>query len=237
MGSWQLVVGSWKKRIKPTTNYELRTTGSTSSNRGFTLLELLITIGLFSLLMGLLVVILQDAGESAALEDRRQEILDETGRAVDEISRHIQTATRVAASYTDPQTNEVTTTSATNLVLELPAYDTNGVRLIGTYDVVIIKRDPAAPDMLVIQTVPGAGSRRASQARRPMHDVTNLTFRYFAPDDDDPDLDDELVTDPDDYPSVTRVEASLESVTIEKNRTIEARFVGGGTLRNRLIGS
>jgi hypothetical protein len=184
--------------------------------------------------MGLLTTIGQDASEAAALENRRQAVLDETGRAVDEITRSVQAATRVAASYTDPATTEVTTSSATSLVLELAAYDVNGVRLAGSYDVILVKRDPNQAATLIIETVPGPGSRRAAQTRRPSRMITNLGFRYFAPDGPDADLLDEEVISPLGYPTVSRIAASLTSQTIEKNRTIEASFVGGGTLRNRL---
>src|SRR3990167_6934937 len=98
-------------------------------NQGFTLIEIMIAMGLLSLTMGLLWTIGQDAMEAASIENSRQIVLDQTGRTINEITRHIQGASRVVASYTHPDTGEITTSSSTSLVLELPAYDAAGVRL------------------------------------------------------------------------------------------------------------
>lgn len=237
MGSWQLAVGSWEEKTRLTTNYELRTTGSTPSNRGFTLIEVIVAIGLVTFLMGLLLMVSLDAGAASAIEDARAEILDETGRGIDELTRHIQTATRVATSYTDPGTGAVTTSSTTSLMLELAADDAQGTRLVGTYDTILASREAGAPNIFVIEIVPGSGSARRAERRRVAQHVTNLEFRYFTPDDSDGDLDDELLTDPATFATATRVEATLTSQSVVEDRTVEATLLGGGTLRNRLIGS
>ncbi|MEK7461091.1 MAG: prepilin-type N-terminal cleavage/methylation domain-containing protein [Patescibacteria group bacterium] len=196
--------------------------------RGFTLIELLLAISLLSFLIGLLWVIGQDASEAAMVENQRQIILDETGRTEGDITRYIQEAARVATSYTDPTTGEVSLTSPNSLVLELVSYDQSGIRLSGVMDRVVIKPDPEIPSTLIIQTIPGMGSRRANQTRRPLTTLANLDFHYFLPGDTE-------TTDPGAFSSVTRIQVNLDAQVTVKNRTVSANFVGGGKLRNHQV--
>lgn len=197
---------------------------------GFTLVELLIGIGVTVIIVFVMAAVTEDTFIALNREQERLSLLDETRRAADAASDAILAATAILPTYvsTEPATY---TTDEDTVILSLPAEDNNSTLLQGLTDVIILSREATAPETFTIRTFPAIGSRRVAGTRTPTRRLTDLTIRYFKADSDG-DNADEPIDDPLLYATASRVEVSISTQKILPHETLSERLVGGGRLRN-----
>jgi hypothetical protein len=108
---------------------------SCDSRRGFTIIEILVTMGLFVLMIAALVLLYQGYGTLFVSEQTSFWMKTSANIAVTEIEHATLQANRILASYTISGTTY--TTGPSTLVLELPSTDASGGVISGAFDHVV----------------------------------------------------------------------------------------------------
>lgn len=142
--------------------------------KGLTLIEVLVAMGIASLVgVLLLVIIVNSAGLFTQQSSKVQAGLNSNDALV-KIRSTIKDASTVAVSYTSGQTTY--TTGSTQLVLKVPSIDTSNNIIANTYDFLIFYLDQK---ILRFKTFPDAQSSKSASDQIFSTDVENLDFKYF----------------------------------------------------------
>ncbi len=139
---------------------------------GYTLIELLVTILLVTVTMGVLTMVFIMSFRVNAYESSNGQLQLGNRVAIDEMVRQIRQATTVAAG------NGSNTTSANVLVLQLASVNSSNTIIPATYDYIIFKLDATQPTKLDEIIVSAVGSSRISHTRAITNDVDTLTFAF-----------------------------------------------------------
>ncbi len=157
------------------------------NKKGFTLIEVTITVAILGMIVVLLGDMYVDGTISAEKEMRKSKLQVEAKNVLEGIDNNVKLSAKVDASYTTGS-NAVYTGSATTLILDIPAIDSsNNFIYSGSqniYDHIIYYLDPANTNnlhKLVFSDDPS--SRLYSQNGSDqiiLNDVQSLAFTYDA---------------------------------------------------------
>lgn len=202
-----------------------------SAESGFTLMEITLALGMLAIVSGIVAIVGLDGYRTLQITRVYQEIYDESLRATEVVSDLVASGQLVLPLYvsTEPQTYLTTETA---LILELPAYDGSGERLVNLVDIIVIQQNPTTTNQLEIHTFAAPGSNRPSGRRVATSHLTELEFRYFAQDGSDADLVDDELTDPAQFATADRVYVTLTTTASTNGITPTVRLSGTSRLRN-----
>jgi|FLYL01.1.fsa_nt_gi type II secretory pathway pseudopilin PulG len=187
---------------------------------GFTMIELLLGIGVLALLSAVLSAVLVTAQRSAAIERVRSDLITENRLLVDETVRNVKQARSVVTSATLFGTTY--TTDGDTLVLAIPAIDANQNLLANTYDYQVWQQ--SGTNYQFIQDGATASVRPDTPSRLFSRRVSSVTFRYY-------DQNGILLTN--NYPNTQRVEVSVTLSESVRGKSIISTMSDRATLRNR----
>ncbi len=149
----------------------MRTSRHTTS--AFTLLEVVIALALFSLMLLALVRFFISYNTSYGFERVLVSTSHSASLLMDEVTGAILPADQVLTSHTFSGVSR--TSSASTLVLELPAIDATGAVIAGSYDYIAFYTDGTS----VYEAVDAnASSSRTSRTRLLSDTIQSLTFSY-----------------------------------------------------------
>ncbi len=148
--------------------------------RGVTLMETLVVLAVMTTIMLLISQIFLSTFDVYAKQVARIEADTGTVFAARSISDLARGANAILASATIDGT--LYETSATTLVLELPAADVDGALIPASYDRIAFARHPSESDVVISATDPAPGSARFAGTRVVTRNNAALVFRYDDPD-------------------------------------------------------
>jgi prepilin-type N-terminal cleavage/methylation domain-containing protein len=151
----------------------MNTTPYTRTFRGFTLLEVVIVLFIFTIMMLALVNFFISYNTSYLYDRAMASTANSAATVVNEAQTYVLQADQVVTSHTFGST--VRTSGSGTLVLELPAYDASGNIITNTYDYVAIY----SSDGRIYRTIDAsASSARKSGTKQLTDAVPTLTFTY-----------------------------------------------------------
>lgn len=201
-----------------------------SPQNGFTLLELIVGLGITVVIVFILASVAQDTSRALDREQIRVALFDETQRAADTITATAESALAVLTNYTSTEPATYQSDSDT-IIFNLPAESADGNLISGVVDTLVISRDPASPNQVFIRTFPGAGSARVGGTKRPIQQLSSLAIHYFVPDNNSDGQDEEL-TQTALYGTASRIETIIATSHPFRGENLTIQLVGGGRLRN-----
>lgn len=141
--------------------------------RGFTLLELLIVLGIVSLMLASLVPTYLQYGRSFT---RQSALVDVSYSATSILSTFDELARQASAVKTSATVfGTLYTTGSTTLVLEIPSISVSGDVVASTYDYAVIYATSTTCYLLMS---PDASSARKGVSKKLSSVLANLTFTY-----------------------------------------------------------
>lgn len=180
--------------------------------RGYTLVELVIVIGVFVMMLSALVVLYLRFGTTFAQQSASIEVSHSASSILNAFGQLSTQASGIPASYTINGTTY--TTGSTTLVVQLPSISASGNVISGSYDYGVLTWSGTACDEVVS---PSASSARTPVSKRLSTVVQNLTFTYNAAD----------VT------QATRVNADLTTGTTVRGQAFTTHLTAVGYPRNK----
>lgn len=190
--------------------------------KGFTIAEIVIVLGLVSILSGLLIAILVQGKRIFDQNKAQTELQLEARSATDEITRNIRLSTRALSTYNSG--TDTYTASSQALILELFAIQNDGSQIPNTFDYVIYFLDSTDSTLLTEVTVANSASNRKSDTKVLARNVSNFQLSYF-------DQSGNPLTSS--YENSTRVKVELSVSKTVKNRGVTATFADQARLRNK----
>lgn len=147
------------------------------SNLGLTLIELVIAIGLFSLLSITLTAIFNQAWRSYYYQQAKTHLQGKAEQAINKIVDTSRETLTVVSTYTASDENTYTT-SDQELVLELAAIDENNQIIADQYDYFIFLRDPTNNKNLLLLVYPDEASARPEEDKVLTDRLASLAFSF-----------------------------------------------------------
>ena len=146
------------------------------NNRGITLIETMIGLAISALLVVILSYCLVIVLRLNEAQKTVSALTSSTDRGIYRISSSIQQSSQILSSAVISGTTHTTSSSA--LVLKIPAVNSSGQIISGSYDTVLYRRNPS--DLSELQEITDAetGSARFDGTHLIARFVTNLLFRY-----------------------------------------------------------
>ncbi len=182
-----------------------------SFSRGFTLVETVIVIGLFVAVLFVLFQFFVNYNATYRYEQALIETAWSGGQSINEIENFALPALGVVATHNF--TSGQRSSSATVLVLELPAIDASGNVLVGIYDHVVFYLDGST---LYRELETGVGSARHAGIKQLSERVGSLVFTY------------DNVT----YDDVTKIDVDIETQMQIPNQIVTSSLSRQIYLRN-----
>lgn len=182
-----------------------------NKNRGFTLVEIVLVLGLMALILLALTTLFINHNSVYNFQQGFIKAAGSGRTSLNELTLHIAQGYRVLASQTINGNNY--STGPTVLVLQLPSIDSNGSAINGSWDYVAFYANGAE---LWRQTQSAVGSSRSSGARLLSQSVTSMTFAY----------------DNVDFSLVKKVSIDLQTAETVKGQVITSRLAQQVVLRN-----
>lgn len=140
-----------------------------NASKGFTLIELIIVLGIFSILVFFLAYISGYHFQTYDNENAELNITNDARTALDDVDNYVRQAHRILSTYT------TYTTGNTTLIVQIPSIDSSGQIIDSTYDIVVFYRSGSN---FIRQVFPNTSSSRSSATRNLAAGVTSLTFSY-----------------------------------------------------------
>ena len=144
-------------------------------SRGFTLIEVLIVVGIATVVAALLVVIIAN---SAGLFYKQSAKLSQglgVNDALAKFRQIVKESNSIATGY-PPGSSSAYTTSATQIVLTIPSIDTLGNIIPNVFDYFVFHQDQ---DKLKLKIFPDIQSSRKSQDQILARYVNGASFHYY----------------------------------------------------------
>lgn len=155
------------------TNLNLRT----KSDRGFSLVEIIIATAVSSIVGIMLITIFVQNNQVFNVEQIKTSQGISLNNAVSEMKSSIRSASSIAASYPSPSPQY--TSSADQLVLKLPSIDVNGNIITNTFDHLVITQDSLNNKILRKILFPDVLSSQPAYNKVLMTDLFLLNFSYL----------------------------------------------------------
>jgi prepilin-type N-terminal cleavage/methylation domain-containing protein len=146
---------------------------SISSSRGFTLIETIVVVTVFTILMIGLIGIYLNFGSYLATEQKTAEVVHSASRLTSQVHDMTLQANAVAASYVFSGTTY--TSGSTTLVLELPSVNASGDIVTNAHDYVVFYATNTKAYKIVDSAI---GSARVGATIRLSDTLGSLTFTY-----------------------------------------------------------
>lgn len=147
-----------------------------SNIKGFSLIEVLITISIGAIIGSLLMAIFVQSNDVFFLERIKVAQGVNINDAVNFITEDIKSATAVTDGYPPPTPSIFSTSS--QIVLKLPALALNGDVISDEYDYIVIGPDAASPKILKETTYLSPNSKRPSKNRILTTQLSTIQFLY-----------------------------------------------------------
>lgn len=187
---------------------------------GFTIMEVLIAIGLIVLLSAVLSVIVLYTNRSAAIEQTRAKLTTENRLLVDETTRTVKEASTVLASAAVLGT--LYTTGTQVLVLQAPAVDANQNLIANMNDRMVFRRNGA--DYQFIQDGETGSVRPDIPSRIFSRQISAIAFTYY-------DVNGNVLNS--NFQNAYSVRISSTLIDTVRNQTITSTLNETATLRNK----
>lgn len=185
---------------------------------GLTLVELIVGIGLTMVVVTVLLNIFRSSYQSQAFSFIGGNLQVTARGTLDRINRQIRQSTGVI------DTLETYITSSNELILQLPAIDSNQAIINSTYDYVIYRLDPDAPTKLKEIVVANANSSRRNDTRTILANVSGVSFTFY-------NVDNEIIevslTD------AKRIRYQINSSQTKYGKSVPISYSEQATLRNK----
>lgn len=159
----------------------MRHPASFSKAAGFTLVEILVVTGLVGILMVIGVAIYLANNRFYETESGEIFSVANTRDAADKISEYGRLAAGLVSSHV--YASVTYNTGATAAVFRVPSINSSGQIITGTYDYVVIGRDPENSSRLILILDADPGSSRTERTLQLTDKLAALSFTY---DDADP---------------------------------------------------
>lgn len=187
------------------------------SSDGVTLVELLVGIGIMSIIVLIVVNLFISSGRFSSAEQLRIDVSEKAARVLSGLDETLREARAV---ITSANYSSVTyTTGDTTVVLTTPSLLADGSLSLSDTDTVIVYRDTSDPDNIALRRIIaalGTGSTRTTGSTTLVQGVKDVYFRYTT-----------------DVPTETTVvSATVTTETSVNNRPFTAAMILNATLRN-----
>jgi prepilin-type N-terminal cleavage/methylation domain-containing protein len=186
--------------------------------RGFSLLELVVVIGMIAVVTGILVRIFRASYESYGFSSANGELQLSTRGAIDRMTREMRQSVSVAAS------NGSYNTGSSAIVLQLASIQANETIIPSTYDYVIYRLDPSNPKKLQEIMVAASGSARKNDTRTILNNVDSASFTYY-------DVSGTAITSG--YTATKRIRLQIDASQTKYGKNIPVSYSEQATLRNK----
>lgn len=185
---------------------------------GFTLIELIITIGLLSVVTTVLVVLFMASYKTYSLSNASGSLQVASRGTLDRMTREIRQAVSVVAS------NDTYVTGDDEIVLQMASIDNDETIIPATYDFVVYRLDPTDPTVLQEVMIADAASARRSDTRNILNNVDSLNFTYF-------DATNSALSG--DFTTTKRVTIEVNSSQTQHGQTVPVSYSEQATVRNK----
>lgn len=140
-------------------------------SKGFTLIELIITLSLITFVITIIVTILINSSNTYTFVSQQKKITDESDFAIQSINSFIRSSKNVVSQYSYNSVNY--SLSDSTLILNLPSINNSGDIIISENDVAIFNLDNGSLRQIII---PSQSSIRPQIDKTITGDVEQLTF-------------------------------------------------------------
>lgn len=193
------------------------------NKQGFSLLELIITMAIFSLISLVLVVIFIQTYETFYIQENQTQLQVETRYSLDTINNWVKKASSVISSYTPPGETAYETSDSV-IILQVAAIDEDQNIIADTYDYLIFQADPSNPSELQQIIYADESSDRTTGTRTIAHYLNSLSFSYFDSSNN------QLIEN---FENSVFVTIELNSEEVVRGKTNKANFKTQTKLRNK----
>lgn len=148
-----------------------------TSNKGFSLFELLLAVAISVVIGGLMVRIFVQNTSFFNLQQSKVSGNIDLNNMTQIINSDLRSSVSVAIGY--PVVSPTYTSSDTVLVLKIPSIDSSKNIITNLYDYIVIAKDSQKPLILREIVYPDAGSSRASSNKVLTTGLSSVRFLYF----------------------------------------------------------
>lgn len=149
------------------------TTHVPPTQKGFTLIETIVAIGIASLLIGVLFLLFDNYNKVFKAQQTSARVLVSASQAGNELQNYARQASAVVSSYTFSGTTY--TSNSTTLVMKMPAVDSSGSLITGEYDYVVFY---TSSGKLYEKVSAYASSDRKTLTKQLSDTASSVTFTY-----------------------------------------------------------
>lgn len=187
------------------------------SSDGVTLVELLVAIGIMSIIVLIVVNLFISSGRFSSAEQLRIDVSENASRVLAGLDETLREGRAVITSATY---NSITyTTGDTTVVLTTPSLLADGSLSLSNVDTIIVYRDTTDPNAITLRRIiaaVGVGSTRTTGISTIVQGVKDVYFRYTT-----------------DTPTeATVVSATITTEKVVNTRPFTAAMILNATLRN-----